>query len=267
MIRYDAVRDVDRIPVEVSVPDLSAPIRDLYDAFLRLHLLSHRRVRPHGLSIDGLFEVLDHGVAWTSLGPCRQDRVSAARLRMHAEGLPFTVRGTFPAPPMLDYVCPPGVTIADTSRVLLGAHLAPGTMVTPAGFCGVNAGTLGACMVEGRLSAGVVVGGGSHIGGGASLMGATSGGGRHVVSVGERCLVGANAGLGISLGDDGVVEAGCYVTAGAVVALADGRQVKAAELSGVPGLIFRRNSITGQLEAIPNTGRWSGLNPLLHPGA
>jgi 2,3,4,5-tetrahydropyridine-2-carboxylate N-succinyltransferase len=222
-------------------------------------------VRPNTINLAGLLEHCDHATAWTSLGPCPASDLAEVALRAQALGRAFQVKGVFPVPPMLDYVWPSGVTIADAARVLLGAHLAPGTMVTPEGFCGVNAGTLGPCMVEGRISAGVVVGAGSDIGGGASLMGVTSGGGREVVSLGERCLLGANSGVGIALGDDCIVEAGCYVTAGAPVRLADGRIIKARELSGRSRLLFRRNAQSGVLEALQNAGRWDGLNPLLHP--
>jgi 2,3,4,5-tetrahydropyridine-2-carboxylate N-succinyltransferase len=261
----DRIRGVHRVATHVTIDDLDSPIIDVEDAFLRLHLLSHRLVRPNSINLEGLLDVMPHGVAWTSLGPCCASDLGAVALRAQAACRSFLVRGIFPVPPMLDYVWPSGVTIADAMRVLLGAHLAPGTMVTPEGFCGVNAGTLGPCMVEGRISAGVVIGSGSDVGGGASLMGVISGGGRQVVSMGERSLLGANAGIGIALGNDCIVEAGCYITAGARVRLADGRVVKARELSGQSRLIFRRNALTGSLEALENTGRWRGLNPVLHP--
>ncbi len=261
----DPIRKVHRIAVRVTIADLDSPVADLHDAYLRLHLLSHRIIQPTTINVDGLLKAMRHDVAWTSLGPCPASGLGVVLSRAAAAGRTFFVRGVFPVPPMLDYVWPSGVTIADATRVLLGAHLAPGTMVTAEGFCGVNAGTLGPCMVEGRISAGVVVGAGSHIGGGASLMGVTSGGGREVVSVGQRCLLGANSGVGIALGDDCIVEAGCYITAGAPIRIDDGRVVKARWLSGRSRLIFRRNAQTGALEAVENTGRWEGLNPLLHP--
>lgn len=265
LVGEDRIRGVHRVAVEMTIADLDSPITNSHDAFLRLHLLSHRLAPPNSINMDGLLEVLRHDAAWTSRGPCRVRDLQDVAPRAKAADPSFQVRGVFPVPPMLDYVWPSGVTIADGARVLLGAHLASGTMVTPEGFCGVNAGTLGPCMVEGRISAGVVVGSGSDIGGGASLMGVISGGGRQVVSMGERSLLGANSGIGIALGDDCIVEAGCYVTAGAPIRLADGRIVKARELSGQSRLIFRRNAQTGALEAVENTGRWEGLNPLLHP--
>lgn len=265
MVGEDPIRGVRRVAIQVTIADLDGPVADLHDAYLRLHLLSHRLVRPNTINVDGLLHVMRYDVAWTSLGPCRAAALGEVLPRAHAAGRALQVRGVFPVPPMLDYVWPSGVTIADAARVLLGAHLAPGTMVTPEGFCGVNAGTLGPCMVEGRISAGIVVGSGSDIGGGASLMGVISGGGRQIVSVGERSLLGANSGIGIALGDDCIVEAGCYITAGAPVQLEGGRVVKARELSGRSRLIFRRNAQTGALEAVQNTGRWEGLNPTLHP--
>jgi 2,3,4,5-tetrahydropyridine-2-carboxylate N-succinyltransferase len=185
-------------------------------------------------------------------------------MRYRTAHLPFAVTSIDKFPRMTDYVAPAGVRIADADRVRLGAHLAPGTTVMHEGFVNYNAGTLGASMVEGRISAGVVVGDGSDIGGGASIMGTLSGGGTTVISIGERCLLGANAGLGISLGDDCIVESGLYVTAGSRVTLPDGEVVKAAQLSGADGLLFRRNSQTGAIEALPRSGSWSGLNAALH---
>ncbi len=239
----------------------SAPL-DAADVYLRLHLLSHRLVRPHTVNLDGVFGLLGN-VVWTSRGPCAVDGFERTRLRLRAAG-PVTVYGVDKFPRMVDYVLPDGVRIADADRVRLGAHLAPGTTVMHEGFVNFNAGTLGASMVEGRISAGVVVGDGSDIGGGASIMGTLSGGGTQVIRVGERCLVGANAGIGISLGDDCVVEAGCYVTAAAKITLPDGAVVKAAELSGASGLLFRRNSQTGALEVVPRSGTWGELNAALH---
>jgi len=238
-----------------------APL-DAADVYLRLHLLSHRLLAPHEANLEGVFGLLAN-VVWTSAGPCAVAGFENVRLRLRADG-PLTVHGVDKFPRMVDYVVPEGVRIADADRVRLGAHLASGTTVMHEGFVNYNAGTLGASMVEGRLSAGVVVGDGSDIGGGASVMGTLSGGGRHVVSIGRRCLVGANAGIGISLGDDCVVEAGLYVTAGTKVALPDGSTLKAAELSGRDGLLFRRNSTTGRVEAIARTGDWGGLNAALH---
>jgi 2,3,4,5-tetrahydropyridine-2-carboxylate N-succinyltransferase len=241
---------------------LDVPPADAADVYLRLHLLSHRLVRPHGLSLAGVFGLLAN-VVWTSHGPCAVEGFEATRARLRRRGS-VAVYGVDKFPRMTDYVVPTGVRIADADRVRLGAHLAAGTTVMHEGFVNFNAGTLGASMVEGRISAGVVVGNDSDIGGGASIMGTLSGGGSEVVSVGERCLLGANAGIGISLGDDCVVEAGCYLTAGSKIALPDGGVVKARELSGRSGLLFRRNSQTGALEVVPRSGSWGGLNADLH---
>ncbi len=242
--------------------DLDAPPADVPDAYLRLHLLSHRLVRPHGLNVDGIFGVLAN-VVWTSAGPCPVDDFESIRLRLRADG-PLQVFGVDKFPRMTDYVVPTGVRIADADRVRLGAHLAPGTTVMHEGFVNYNAGTLGTSMVEGRITAGVVVGVDSDIGGGASIMGTLSGGGTQVVSIGERCLIGANAGIGISLGDDCVVEAGCYVTAGTKVTMPDGQVVKALELSGGDHLLFRRNSVTGTVEVVPWRAGGVALNEALH---
>jgi 2,3,4,5-tetrahydropyridine-2-carboxylate N-succinyltransferase len=261
--RTDALRGVRVEPVTTVVADLDAPPADTADAYLRLHLLSHRLVRPHEVNLDGIFGVLAN-VAWTSLGPVAADGLAAVRLRARAEGIPFAVTSVDKFPRMSDYVVPSGVRIADADRVRLGAHLAAGTTVMHEGFVNFNAGTLGASMVEGRISAGVVVGDGTDVGGGASIMGTLSGGGKQVISLGERCLLGANAGLGISLGDDCVVEAGLYVTAGTRVTLPDGEIVKARELSGASNLLFRRDSVTGAVVAVPRTGSWGGLNAALH---
>jgi len=242
-------------PVTTTIEDLSQPPADTADAYLRLHLLSHRVIRPHAANLDGIFGVLPN-VAWTSDGPALPERVTATR------GLHIKAVDKFPR--LLDFVVPSGVRIADGNRVRLGAHLAEGTTVMHEGFVNYNAGTLGTSMVEGRISAGVVVGDGSDIGGSASIMGTLSGGGKEVIAVGERCLLGANSGLGISLGDDCVVEAGLYVTGGTRVRLPDGEVVKARALSGADGLLFRRNSETGAVEALPRTGDWGGLNAALH---
>ena len=265
----DERRGTRRQPLTVEIDDLSAAPADAADAYLRLHLLSTRLVRPHGLSTAGIFAVLPN-VVWTTAGPCPPEAFEETRLRLLMDG-PVTVLGVDKFPRMTDYVVPAGVRIADADRVRLGAHLAEGTTVMHEGFVNFNAGTLGRSMVEGRISAGVVVGDGSDVGGGASIMGTLSGGGSEVVSVGERCLIGANAGIGLSLGDDCVVEAGCYVTAGSKVTLPDGHVVKARELSGRDGVLFRRNSVTGALEAVPRGGpagrSWAGLNADLHANA
>src|SRR4051794_36126172 len=234
----DERRGVRTDPVLTVIEDLSAPPADAADAYLRLHLLSHRLVQPRALNLDGIFGVLAN-VAWTTHGPVDPQDLPAARRRFLAAGEPLQVLGVDKFPRMVDYVIPPGVRIADADRVRLGAHLADGTTVMHEGFVNYNAGTLGASMVEGRISAGVIVGDGSDVGGGASIMGTLSGGGSEVISVGERCLLGANSGLGISLGDDCVVEAGLYLTAGTLVRLPDGDVVKARELSGADGLLFR----------------------------
>ncbi len=263
----DDVRGVTRKVELVVIDDLAAAPADTLDVWLRLHLLSHRLVAPHGQSMDGVFGLLTN-VVWTSAGPCAIDGFELTRARLQAAGQHVTVYGVDKFPRLVDYVVPAGVRIADADRVRLGAHLASGTTVMHEGFVNFNAGTLGASMVEGRISAGVVVGDGSDVGGGASIMGTLSGGGKEVISVGERCLLGANAGIGISLGDDCVVEAGCYVTAGTKVTVLepghDPRVVKAGELSGASNVLFRRNSVSGAVEAVPWKGEGIALNADLH---
>ena len=243
--------------------DLADKPVDVHDVYFRLHLLSHRKVGPNGINLEGIFGFLNN-VVWTDHGPFDPDGFDLVRAKMRAEGRNMRVHAIDKFPPMLDYVVPSGVRVADASRVRLGAHLAHGTTVMHEGFCNFNAGTLGTSMVEGRISQGVIVGNGSDIGGGASIMGTLSGGGKEVVSIGERCLLGANAGIGISLGDDCVVEAGCYVTGGTLVKLPDGAIVKARVLSGASNLLYRRNSQTGAVEAIANKAEWTGLNTTLH---
>jgi 2,3,4,5-tetrahydropyridine-2-carboxylate N-succinyltransferase len=260
---HDARRGVEVIAVRTVIASLDDKPLDAHDVYLRLHLLSHRLVRPHGQNLDGMFGLLAN-VAWTSLGPVAVDRLEDVRLAARAEGLHLTVNSVDKFPRMTDYVMPKGVRIGDASRVRLGAHLAAGTTVMHEGFCNFNAGTLGTSMVEGRISAGVVVGDGSDVGGGASIMGTLSGGGKETVSIGERCLLGAEAGIGISLGDDCIVEAGLYVTAGTRVTLPDGKVAKAVALSGTDNLLFRRNSTTGAVEALQRSGSWGGLNAALH---
>ncbi len=241
-----------------------APV-DPVDGYLRLHMLSNRAVAPHGVNMNGIFGLLTNCV-WTNFGPFEVDDFPVAKARLTAEGHTVHVRLVDKFPAMLDYVVPAGVRIADGNRVRLGAHLASGTTVMHEGFCNFNAGTLGASMVEGRISAGVVVDDGSDIGGGASIMGTLSGGGSDVISIGKNCLLGANSGLGISLGDDCIVEAGLYLTAGAQVSMPDGTIAKARDLSGASGLLFRRNSRTGEVEAKARTSgaSWQGLNDALH---
>ena len=247
---------------ESIVIDTDAAPADAVDVYLRLHLLSHRLTQPRTANLDGAFGLLTN-VAWTNLGPVLPDRVEQLRWRERESGRILTVHGLDKFPRMTDYVVPSGVRIADADRVRLGAHLAPGTTVMHEGFCNFNAGTLGASMVEGRISAGVVVGDGSDIGGGASIMGTLSGGGKEVISIGERCLLGANAGIGISLGDDSVVEAGLYITASTPILTPDG-VVKARELSGISGTLFFRDGITGQVTAKPRSRTWGELNAALH---
>lgn len=258
----DDIRQISKKAVKVLINLSDAP-KDVSDAYLRLHLLSHTLVKPHGLNLDGIFGILNN-VVWTSVGPCSVATYKEVGPKLRAKYGNVTVFGVDKFPRMVDYVIPEGVRIADADRVRLGAHLAPGTTIMHEGFVNFNAGTLGKSMVEGRISAGVVVGDGSDIGGGASIMGTLSGGGKAVISIGERSLLGANAGLGISLGNDCVVESGVYITAGSKIKLPDGTTVKARELSGANNLLFRRNSESGALEALPKTGDWGGLNSVLH---
>ena len=268
----DEVRGTRRVAVTTTITDLDAPAEDAHDAYLRLHLISGRKIKPHGCNLDGLFGLLSN-VVWTNHGPCAVPGFEAVRARLQAERGPVTIYSVDKFPRMVDYVVPTGVRIGDADRVRLGAHLAEGTTVMNEGFVNFNAGTLGSSMVEGRISGGVVVGDGSDIGGGASIMGTLSGGGKQVISIGERCLLGANSGVGISLGDDVTVEAGLYVTFGTKVTLTgevarqlgkqEGEAVKAAELSGASGILFRRNSVSGAVEAVANANTVE-LNEALH---
>lgn len=263
----DEARGVRREVRKVVIEDLQAAPATTEDVWLRLHLISSRQVVPHTISMDGVFGLLTN-VVWTSAGPCAVDGFETTRARLRATGQQVTVYGVDKFPRMVDYVLPGGVRIADADRVRLGAHLAEGTTVMHEGFVNFNGGTLGASMVEGRISAGVLVGDGSDVGGGASIMGTLSGGGKEVISVGERCLLGANAGIGISLGNDCVVEAGCYVTAGTKVTVTDmdgkPKVVKAGTLSGANNVLFRRNSVSGAIEAVPWKGSGIALNTDLH---
>ena len=254
--RRNVTLDVVLVAIDLDAPPASTP-----DAYLRLHLLSHLLAVPNELNLEGIFAHLPI-VVWTNAGPVHPD--DFARLRPQLQRAGIAAHGIDKFPRLVDYVVPPRVRIADASRVRLGAHLAPGTTVMHEGFVNFNAGTLGTSMVEGRISQGVVVGDGTDVGGGSSIMGTLSGGGKETISLGERCLIGANGGIGISLGDDCVVEAGTYVTAGAKVTLPDGRVIKARELSGQNGVLFRRNSVSGGLEAVPRTGHGIALNPALH---
>ena len=262
LARTDAVRRVET-KVVCTVADLDAPPADAADAYLRLHLLSARLAAPRSINLDGIFGRLSN-VVWTSAGPCAVEGFEEVRLALRAAHGHVTVFGVDKFPRMVEYVVPSGVRVADADRVRLGAHLAEGTTVMHEGFVNFNAGTLGASMVEGRISAGVVVGDGTDVGGGASIMGTLSGGGKERISLGERCLLGANSGVGISLGDDCVVEAGLYVTAGTKVRLPDGREAKASELSGASGLLYLRNSVTGAVEVRPRQGQQVELNAALH---
>ncbi len=262
LAKADEERGVTREVVSIEINLEEAP-KDAIDAYLRLHLLSHRLVKPHGQVLDGIFGLLAN-VVWTSVGPCAVDGFELTRARLKAKYGSIAVYGVDKFPRMVDYVVPTGVRIADADRVRLGAYLSSGTTVMHEGFINFNAGTLGASMVEGRISAGVIVGDGTDVGGGASIMGTLSGGGKEVISIGEKCLLGANSGLGISLGDNCVIEAGTYVTAAAKLTLPDGEVVKAGTLSGASNLLFRRNSLTGGLEAVMRTGTWGGLNSVLH---
>lgn len=262
LIGVDEVRKVKRELVSLEI-DLTVAPANAADAYLRLHLLSHRLIKPHGAVMDGIFGLLAN-VVWTSAGPCAVEGFEFIRGALRAKHGHVTVFGVDKFPRMVDYVIPSGVRIADADRVRLGAHLASGTTVMHEGFVNFNAGTLGTSMVEGRISAGVVVGDGSDVGGGASIMGTLSGGGKEVISVGEKCLLGANSGLGISLGDNCVIEAGTYITAASKVKLPDGEIVKAGTLSGASNLLFRRNSLNGGLEVVLRTGTWGGLNSILH---
>ncbi|GAA5228118.1 2,3,4,5-tetrahydropyridine-2,6-dicarboxylate N-succinyltransferase [Paeniglutamicibacter antarcticus] len=258
--RNDAQRGTTQKVIALEI-NLDVAPADAPDIWLRLHLLSHRLVTPNNVNLDGALDLLQN-VVWTNFGPCSVADFELTRLRLRPRGS-LTVYGMDKFPRMLDYVVPTGVRIAEGGRVRLGAHLAPGTTVMHEGFVNFNAGTLGVSMVEGRISSSVVVGDGSDVGGGASIMGTLSGGGKQRITIGRRVLLGANSGVGISIGDDSVVEAGLYVTAGSRVQIGD-RVVKALELSGVPNLLFRRNSITGAVEALPRAGQHVELNATLH---
>lgn len=262
LLGEDLIRKVKKVAVAVVIK-LDEKPKDASDVYLRLHLLSHRLVKPHAINLDGIFGLLTN-VVWTSAGACEVDGFEKVRPQLQSKYGNLVVYSVDKFPRMVDYVIPEGVRIADGDRVRLGAYLSPGTTVMHEGFINFNAGTLGKSMVEGRISAGVVVGDGSDIGGGASIMGTLSGGGKEVISIGERTLLGANSGIGISLGDDCVVEAGVYITAGSKITLPDGSIVKAKEVSGANNLLFRRNSQSGSLEAVAKSGTWAGLNASLH---
>ncbi len=262
LVGIDPIREVSREIVNIEI-DITIPPTSALDVYLRLHLLSHRIVKPHGAVLDGVFGLLNN-VVWTSVGPCAVEDFELTRARLIAAYGHVTIFSVDKFPRMVDYVMPSGVRIADADRVRLGAYLCAGTTVMHEGFVNFNAGTLGTSMVEGRISAGVVIGDGSDVGGGASIMGTLSGGGKEVISIGENCLLGANSGCGISLGDNCVIEAGTYITSASKLRLPDGEIVKAATLSGANNLLFRRNSIDGALEVVSRNGTWGGLNSILH---
>lgn len=258
----DRVREISREIVNIEI-DITIPPTSALDVYLRLHLLSHRIIKPHGVVLDGLFGLLNN-VVWTSVGPCAVEGFELTRARLIGAHGHVTIFSVDKFPRMVDYVMPSGVRIADADRVRLGAYLSAGTTVMHEGFVNFNAGTLGVSMVEGRISAGVVIGNGSDVGGGASIMGTLSGGGKEVISIGENSLLGANSGSGISLGDNCIIEAGTYITSASKLRLPDGEIVKAATLSGANNLLFRRNSIDGALEVVSRNGSWGGLNSILH---
>ena len=250
--------------VEIEIGNLTEAPKSTEEVYLRLHLLSECVVKPNELNLEGIFSLLTN-VAWTSAGPVLPTKVDELRRLVASEHHHLTVFGIDKFPRMVDYVIPAGVRIADADRVRLGAHLAPGTTVMHEGFVNFNAGSLGECMIEGRVTPGVVVGEKSDVGAGSPIMGTLSGGGKQVNSIGQRSLLGANAGIGISLGDDSIVEAGLYVTAGTKITLPDGSVVSARTLTGKPGLLFRRNSQTGTVEVLPtDSSRWGGINSTLH---
>lgn len=237
------------------------------ECYLKLQMLSHRLVKPHQINLDGVFGVLPN-VAWTSEGAIDVAELADRQIQARLEGRVLSVDSIDKFPKMSDYVVPAGVRIADAARVRLGAYVGEGTTVMHEGFINFNAGTEGVSMIEGRVSAGVMVGKGSDVGGGASIMGTLSGGGKMVISIGEQALLGANAGLGIPLGDRSTVEAGLYLTAGSKVRVLDAQgvevdKVKARDLAGVSDLLFRRNSMTGQIECLANKSAVQ-LNEMLH---
>ena len=259
----DSIRSVRRVAVLSYIDSLEDPPLDAHDVYLRLHLLSHRLIRPNEANLDGIFGTLNN-VVWTTAGPCAVEGFEQTRLRILTARMTVQVLGIDKFPRMVDYVVPSGVRIADGDRVRLGAHLGEGTVVMQVGYINFNAGTLGTAMVEGRISQGTVVDEDSDLGAGSSLMGTLSGGGKEVVRLGKRCLIGANGGVGISLGDDCVVESGLYITAGTQVTLPDGQIVKAVELSGRDQLMFIRNSTTGVVEVRHREQNTVALNPDLH---
>ena len=250
------------IEISCTLNQLEKPIKDIADAYLRLHLLSYKFVLPNTINLEGLFEILPN-IAWTNVGAMYPEEAEAKILEFHDKKIPLLIRSVDKFPMLTDFIIPKGVRIADTSRVRLGAYLSEGTTIMHEGFVNFNSGTLGPCMIEGRISAGVVIGANSDLGGGCSTMGTLSGGNNIKISVGENCLLGANSGLGIPLGNNCIIEAGLYITAGTKVILADNKIMKASELSNVDNLLFIRNSITGKVEAKENPSTIS-LNSKLH---
>ncbi|MEC9254942.1 MAG: 2,3,4,5-tetrahydropyridine-2,6-dicarboxylate N-succinyltransferase, partial [Pseudomonadota bacterium] len=243
-------------PVVVTILESDDQASSTPEVYLKLHLLSHRLVKPHGVNLAGIFGLLPN-VAWTNKGAIDLNELADAQLQARLEGELLSVNSVDKFPRMTDYVVPAGVRIAHTARVRLGAYIGEGTTIMHEGFVNFNAGTMGVSMVEGRISAGVVVGDGSDLGGGCSTMGTLSGGGNIIISVGEKCLLGANAGIGIPLGDRCTVEAGLYVTAGTKIQVLDDQKnivetVKGRDLAGKSDLLFRRDSITGAVQCVTN---------------
>ena len=256
-----------RRPVVVTILETDDTASTTPEVYLKLHLISSRQARPHQLKLDGIFGLLPN-LAWTSEGAIDLNELSGRQLKARLEGRTLEVKSVDKFPQLTDYVVPKGVRIADTARVRLGAYVGEGTTVMHEGFINFNAGTEGKSMIEGRISAGVMIGEGSDLGGGCSTMGTLSGGGNIIIAVGENCLIGANAGIGIPLGDRCKVEAGLYITAGTKVALLDDNNelvevLKARDLASKPDLLFRRNSQTGAVECKSNKSAIE-LNEELH---
>ena len=250
------------IEINCDLSDLSSPIKNIADAYLRLHLLSYKFVLPNSINLEGLFRALPN-IVWTNQGAVSIEDIESKLLESKIKSQNLYIRSIDKFPCLTDYIIPQGVRIADASRVRLGAYLSEGTTIMHEGFVNFNAGTLGKAMIEGRISAGVVVGSDSDLGGGCSTMGTLSGGNNTKISIGKNCLLGANSGLGIPLGDNCIIEAGLYLTSGTKVALYDGSILKASELSNKDNLLFRRNSITGSVEA-KNNELTIELNSELH---
>ena len=257
-----ASQNKNLIEVNCDLKDLEKPIKDLADAYLRLHLLSYKFVLPNSISLEGLFEILPN-VVWTNYGAVSPKEIDKKLLNSKLKNKGLTIKSIDKFPRLTDFIVPKGVRIADASRVRLGAYLSEGTTIMHEGFVNFNAGTLGKAMIEGRISAGVLVGSNSDLGGGSSTMGTLSGGNTTKISIGENCLLGANSGLGIPLGNNCIIEAGLYLTAGTKVTLSDNSIVKALELANKDNLLFIRNSTSGIVEAKINKSLLE-LNPKLH---